>query len=101
MASTCGGTVAANLSLTQAEYLGGKGVPVIGGANAFNVEDTPPVWKLTGTADYDVDFKLEFDVSTTDSAGNEVETSVITHCTGTPRYNVELWIFEDMVVDLE
>jgi hypothetical protein len=95
------GHINANLSLTKAEYIGGKGVPVIGGPGDFGNQEAQPVWKLWGTADYETDFTFAFEATTTDSAGNQVKQSSITHCTGTPRYNVELWIFEDVVLDLE
>lgn len=95
------GHINANLSLTKAEYIGGEGVPIIGGPDDFSNQDAQPVWKLWGTADYEVDFTFAFDATTSDSAGNQVKQSAITHCTGTPRYNVELWIFEDLVLNLE
>lgn len=95
------GTVAANLSLTKAEYIGGEGMPLFDVADDPSAVDVQPVWKLFGTADYDIDFWLESEATTTDSAGNEVTQSNFTHCTGTPRYNVELWIFRDIALNSE
>ena len=55
------------------------------------------MWKLSGTADYDVDFTVVANVSE-----NEDEAvDITTHCTGVATYQVEALIFKDVVISLE
>ncbi len=58
-----------------------------------------PLWKMQGTADYDVDFYFSATVSEEDGEG--AETVTITHCTGKKTYKVEAQIFKDLVIKLD
>ncbi|MEJ2746934.1 MAG: hypothetical protein P8183_03315 [Anaerolineae bacterium] len=84
------GTVKTDMQFTELEYLGGEAIPTVG------LESLPtdlPLWKLRGTAVYDVNFYY--------AATEESQDTAVATCTGTATYNVEVQIFKDIVLNLE
>ncbi len=84
------GTVKTDMQFTELEYLGGETIPTVG------LESMPtdlPLWKLRGTAVYDVNFNF--------AATEESQDTAVATCTGTATYNVEVQIFKDIVLNLD
>jgi hypothetical protein len=93
------GGVGFDAHFTRMEYLGGQVVPVVSG-DAF--PDVLPLWKLNGTAEYDVDFYVQITGQEQVEGSDEmVQVTSTTHCTGKTTYEVEARIFEDVIIASE
>lgn len=84
------GTVKTDMQFTELEHLGGETIPTVG---IESMPETPPLWKLRGTAVYDVSFNF--------AGTEEGQDAAVATCTGTATYNVEALIYKDIIVDLE
>ncbi|MCB9421136.1 MAG: hypothetical protein H6667_15145 [Ardenticatenaceae bacterium] len=84
------GTVKTDMQLTELEYLGGETIPTVG---LDSLPTDTPLWKLHGTAVYDVSFYY--------AATEESQDAAVATCTGTATYNVEVQIFKDIVLNLD
>ncbi len=84
------GTVKTDMELTELEYLGGETIPTVG---LDSLPTDTPLWKLRGTAVYDVNFYY--------TATDEGQDAAVATCTGTATYNIEVQIFKDIVLNLD
>lgn len=79
------------------EYLGGAAVPVIGSDLFSGSSPTgQPIWKMSGTADYQMDFTVEGFVFSVEGTGQQT----VSNCAGTATYKVDARVYPDVVLDL-
>ncbi len=88
------GTIGADMTFTSLEYVGNEATATI---VSENLPEDQPMWKLSGTADYTVDFTTEATVFTIDGQDEKSET----HCTGTATYKVDARVYKDVAMSLE
>ena len=87
------GTIGANVVFSELTYAGGDGVPEI---STEGSTDATPVWTLSGTADYTMDFVVS---STLEENG--VQSVVSSRCSGTATYRLTARVYKDMVLNLD
>ncbi len=76
------------------EYIGGQDTGVFTISEEFQISDTKPLWKLSGTGTYDPVFVTE--VTVTDQNGKE--STSITTCTGKVTFQVMALVYKDVKI---
>lgn len=90
------GTTGVEANLTKIEYVGGEDTGTVTFSNQAGAVEPQgkPMWKLSGTATYNVNFSIE--VGTTDANG--VDQTEVTTCTGPASGPVMVYVYKDVTV---
>jgi hypothetical protein len=91
------GTVGVDATIDKLEYTAGQDTGVI------NPEAAPqgkPLWKMAGTATYDVNIMIETEVTVLDKGLEGTTTKSITTCSGKATVPVTVYVFKDVQIQV-
>ncbi|MBN1373616.1 MAG: hypothetical protein JW987_16885 [Anaerolineaceae bacterium] len=90
------GNATLDAKMTKIEYQGGENTGVLVFDEGLSEPQGKPIWKLSGSGTFDVNFTTE--VTSTDQDGNESTEANI--CTGSVTYPVTIYVYKDVSISI-